>query len=168
MSARRVGSSTGQLGRSALARSAAVVLLLTGLVVTGCSRSGAQEATSQDEPAVVTTVSGTEDLHQIRLTKDGASRIGLTLATVSAAMPNAADGPNPTSVAAGAVIYDQNGATWVYVQQQPLTYQRTQVILSRVAGDTATLRSGPPVGTEVALLGVAELKGAEEGVPGEQ
>lgn len=164
MSARRVGP----FGRSAPARSAAVVLLLTGLVVTGCSRTGAQEATSQNEPAVVTTVSGSEDQLQIRLTEDGASRIGLTLATVSAATPNATDGPNPTSVAAGAVVYDPNGATWVYVQQQPLTFQRAQVVLSRVAGDTATLRSGPPVGTQVALLGVAELKGAEEGVPGEQ
>ena len=145
-----------------------MVLLLTGIAVAGCSRSGAQEAATQSEPAVVTTVSGSEDQHQIRLTRDGADRIGLTLATVSAARPSRTDGPNPTSVAAGAVVYDQNGATWVYVQQQPLTFQRAQVILSRVVGDTAMLRSGPPVGTQVALLGVAELKGAEEGVPGEQ
>jgi len=151
-----------------LSLSGAVLLLLAGIAVTGCSRSGAQEATSQNEPAVVTTVSGTEDQLQVRLTKDGANRIGLTLATVAAARPSAADGANPTSVAAGSVMYDQNGGTWVYVQQQPLTFQRAPVVVSRVVGDTAMLRSGPPVGSQVALLGVAELKGAEEGVPGEQ
>lgn len=143
-------------------------LLLISIAATGCSSSGAQEVTTANEPAVVTPVDGSENLHRIQLTDDAADRIGLTLTTVSvASTPSRADGTHPEAVAAGAVVYDSAGATWVFVQQQHLTFQRAQVVVSRVVGDTAVLRSGPPVGSTVALVGVAELKGAEEGVPGE-
>ena len=146
----------------------AVALLLAGTAVTGCARSSADEVATADEPAVVTPVEGSDDLHRIQLTADAAERIGLTLATVSvAARQSAADGVRPEAVAAGAVVYDSKGVTWVLVQQQHLTFQRARVVVSRVVGDTAVLRSGPPVGSQVALVGVAELKGAEEGVPGE-
>jgi hypothetical protein len=71
------------------------------------------------------------------------------------------------AVALGAVLYDKDGATWVYVRTAPLTFQRQQVVISRVAGDVAVLRSGPSAGTAVANIGVAELRGAEDGVSGE-
>jgi hypothetical protein len=146
----------------------AAALLLAGIAVTGCARSGAGEIATGDEPAVVTPVEGSEDLHRIQLTDDAARRIGLTLTTVSAAAGSGrADGAHPEAVAAGAVVYDSSGVTWVYVQQQYLTFQRAEVVVSRIVGDTAMLRSGPPVGSQVALVGVAEIKGAEEGVPGE-
>jgi hypothetical protein len=146
----------------------AVALLLVGTAVTGCSRSEAGGAPTGNEPAVVTPVEGSEDLHRIQLTDDAADRIGLTLTTVStAAKAGPADGAHPASVAAGAVVYDSSGVTWVFVQQEHLTFQRAKVVVSRVVGDTAVLRSGPPVGSQVALVGVAEIKGAEEGVPGE-
>jgi hypothetical protein len=143
-------------------------LLLVGIAVTGCARSDAGEIPTGDEPAVISPVDGSEDLHRIQLTDDAADRIGLTLTTVSAAtQPSPADGARPESVAAGAIVYDSSGVTWVFVQQEHLTFQRGRVVVSRVAGDTAILRSGPPVGSQVALVGVAEIKGAEEGVPGE-
>lgn len=158
------GSGLGCCGR--LRFGGAAALLLVSIAVAGCSSSGAQEATTANEPAVVTPVDG--NLPRIQLTDDAASRIGLTLTTVSAASgPSRADGPQPEAVAAGAVVYDSAGATWVFVQQGHLTFQRARVVVSRVVGDTAMLRSGPPVGAEVALVGVAEIKGAEEGVPGE-
>jgi hypothetical protein len=151
-----------------LTRTGAVALLLAGIAVTGCARSGAGEIATGDEPAVVTPVEGSENLHLIQLTDDAASRIGLTLTTVSAAAKaGPVDGAHPEAVDAGAIIYDSSGATWVFVQQQHLTFQRAQVVVSRVIGDTAVLRSGPPVGSQVALVGVAEIKGAEDGVPGE-
>jgi len=146
----------------------AVALLLVGTAVTGCARSDAGELPTGDEPAVISPVDGSDELHRIQLTEDAADRIGLTLTTVStAAKAGPADGARPEAVAAGAIVYDSSGATWVFVQQQHLTFQRAQVVVSRVVGDTAVLRSGPPVGSQVALVGVAEIKGAEEGVPGE-
>ena len=144
------------------------MLLLVGIGATGCARSDAGEIPTGDEPAVITPVEGSEDLHRIQLTEDAAVRIGLTLTTVSAAARSSpADGAHPESVAAGAIVYDSGGTTWVFVQQEHLTFQRAQVVVSRVVGNTAVLRSGPPVGSQVALVGVAEIKGAEEGVPGE-
>ena len=142
--------------------------LLLSIAMAGCARSDAGELPTGDEPAVISPVDGSEDLHRIQLTEDAAGRIGLTLTTVSAASrPSPADGAHPESVAAGAIVYDSSGITWVFVQQEHLTFQRAQVVVSRVVGDTAVLRSGPPVGSQVALVGVAEIKGAEEGVPGE-
>ena len=163
-----IGSS-GQPDRGGqLSRIGAVALLLVSTAVASCSRSVAEEPATAGEPAVVTPVEGSQNLHRIQLTDDAADRIGLTLTTVSAAAKTRpADGAHPAVVAAGAVVYDSSGDTWVFVQQQHLTFQRAQVVVSRVVGNTAVLRSGPPVGSQVALVGVAEIKGAEEGVPGE-
>ena len=63
-----------------------------------------------------------------------------------------------------AVIYDLQGATWVYVSPEPLVFVREPVTIDYIQGDLAVLSDGPPVGTEVATVGVAELYGADTGV----
>ena len=70
-------------------------------------------------------------------------------------------------VANAAVLYDQDGATWVYAETGPLTFRRVRVTISGTNGDLAILSSGPAVGTTVATVGAAELRGSEDGVPGE-
>jgi hypothetical protein len=166
----------------------AVLLLVCG-VSAGCARSAATEEIGGD-PAVVTPVKGPGNLHRIQLTADGAKRIGLqtdTVRTVPATAQemaaNAQKGGAGTQkvpataqkggagthlvVANAAVLYDQDGATWVYAETGPLTFQRVRVTISGTTGDLAILRSGPAVGTTVATVGAAELRGSEDGVPGE-
>lgn len=63
-----------------------------------------------------------------------------------------------------AVIYDLQGATWVYVSPEPLVFVREPITIDYVQGDMAILSDGPAVGTEVATVGVAELYGADTGV----
>lgn len=60
-----------------------------------------------------------------------------------------------------AVYYDGKGAAWVYVNTQPLTYERQRIEVERVAGDLAVLSGGPPVGTPIVTVGAPLLFGAE-------
>ena len=59
------------------------------------------------------------------------------------------------------LIYGAHGETWVYTSPEPLTYVRHPVSVDYVQGDLAVLSDGPPAGTEVVSVGVAELYGTE-------
>jgi hypothetical protein len=59
------------------------------------------------------------------------------------------------------VYYDAQGAAWVYVNTQPLTYERQRIDVERIVGDLAVLSDGPPVGTQVVTVGAPLLHGAE-------
>jgi hypothetical protein len=63
-----------------------------------------------------------------------------------------------------AVLYDLNGETWVYTNPEPLVFVRQPVSVDYIEGDLAVLSDGPPAGTQVATVGVAELYGADTGV----
>jgi hypothetical protein len=63
-----------------------------------------------------------------------------------------------------AVLYDAQGETWVYTNPEKLVFVRTQVKIDRIDGDVALLLEGPPSGTSIVTVGLAELFGAETGV----
>lgn len=60
-----------------------------------------------------------------------------------------------------ALIYDPNGETWVYTSSSPRTFVRQEVEVDYIEGDMAVLDEGPSPGTVIAVVGVAELYGAE-------
>jgi hypothetical protein len=60
-----------------------------------------------------------------------------------------------------AVYYDGKGGAWVYVNTNPLTFERQRIAVERVAGDVAVLSDGPPVGTPIVTVGASLLYGAE-------
>jgi len=64
------------------------------------------------------------------------------------------------------VIYDLNGETWVYKTGEPLTFVRHPITIDYIEDDRVVLVDGPPVGTEVVTVGVAELWGTETGIGG--
>ena len=63
-----------------------------------------------------------------------------------------------------AVIYDAEGATWVFTNPSGQTYVREPIEITRISGDDVVLASGPAVGTAVVTVGAAELVGAEAGL----
>ena len=97
-------------------------------------------------------------LKQVTLTADAADRIKLVLGKI-----DAGEG-SETVVPYGAVIYDPTGVAWAYVVKGDNVFIREELTIDRFDGDTAFLTAGPPVGTEVAIVGVAELFGAETGI----
>jgi hypothetical protein len=63
-----------------------------------------------------------------------------------------------------AVIYGLHGETWAYINPEPLTFIRHTIIIDYIEGGQAFLLDGPPAGTKVVTVGVAELYGADTGV----
>jgi hypothetical protein len=120
----------------------------------------ASSSTSEEETgggATVEPVEGTE-LRSVALTEEAADRLGIQVAAVAAA----ADGQ--TTVPYAAVIYDPEGETWAFTQTGEREYVRAPITVDRIDGEVTFLTAGPPVGTEVVTVGVAELYGAEIGV----
>ena len=67
-------------------------------------------------------------------------------------------------VPTGALIYDLNGETWIYISPEPLQFLRYAVQVDYIEGDMVVLLEGPPTGTKVVTVGVPELHGADTGV----
>jgi len=61
----------------------------------------------------------------------------------------------------GAVYYDATGTAWIYLNPEPLGFERQRIRIERVVGDLAILAEGPPVGTPVVTVGAALLYGVE-------
>ena len=62
-----------------------------------------------------------------------------------------------------AVIYGPHGETWVS-SPEPLTFIRHPIAIDYIQEDQVVLSDGPPSGTKVVTVGVAELYGTEYGV----
>lgn len=148
------------------------MVLLAGVGLAGCKSSSPADAEAQvDGAASVSAVEGKDGISRVALTEDAAERIGLQTRAVRprsvSGTPTAGAAAGTLSVPLSAVLYDKDGATWVYVSTGALAFQRERVMISGVEGDSAILTAGPAAGTSVVTVGAAELLGAEEGVPGE-
>jgi hypothetical protein len=67
-------------------------------------------------------------------------------------------------VPSAAVVYDINGQTWVYTNPEGLSYLREPIMVDYFWDGNAVLLEGPPPGTRVVTVGVAELFGTDTGV----
>lgn len=83
--------------------------------------------------------------------------------SVEVILPKAGTAEPALTAPSSAVIYDATGGAWVYTVKGPETFARSRVSVSRIAGETAILAAGPPAGTKIVSVGVAELFGAEFG-----
>jgi hypothetical protein len=133
----------------------AALLLLAALSLAGCQRGG------EDVAAVVEPVEGSDDLLQVTLTADAAERIDLQTAAVRTQGEGAAE---RTILPYSAIVYETDGETWVYTSTGELSFVREHIAVQEIEGDRAVLSEGPPTGTEVVTVGVAELFGAEHGI----
>jgi hypothetical protein len=142
-------------------------LAVASLALTGCQTGQTESAGGGEEnkPAKVLPIEGS-DLHRVVLTATAAAKAGIQTVQVRQLTPPDASGQS-LAVPVSALVYDNNGDTWVYTSTQPLTYVRQRVTVVRIDGDMAVLQNGPAAGTPVASVGVAELLGAENGVAGE-
>jgi hypothetical protein len=133
-----------------------IVLLVLGLPMAACAPAPAEEVPPETAVTVV-PIEGT-DLGAVILTARSAERLGIQTARVGTGQAGG------TVVPYAAVLYDELGETWVFTNPEGLEYARAQIVVDDIAGDDAHLSSGPPVGTKVVIVGVAELFGAEKGV----
>lgn len=130
----------------------AVGLLTVPLLLAACGGTAAEEA---QPPAVAKQIKGT-GVTQVTLTAEAAKRLGVQTVTVRS------DGAQ-TVIPYNAVLYDPNGETWTYTSPKPLVFQRADISVARIDGNSAILVTGPRVGTLVVTDGATEIWGVEYG-----
>jgi hypothetical protein len=128
------------------------------MLLAGCSRPETQPA-SHAEPATLEKVHGSS-IGRVTVTESAARRLGIQTALVRAGIPGL-DGAPRAVVPVAALLYDPQGGTWTYTQAEARTFVRHAVKVERMTRDEAVLLEGPPVGTPVVTVGVAELLGVE-------
>ena len=133
-----------------------LVAAMASLLLLPACRDTGSETTEGPEPVTVEPIEGT-DLSRVTLTARAAERLGIETAMVTSSADR-------TAVPAAAVWIDANGEAWVYATSESLVFVREGVVVGRFDGDVAVLTDGPPIGTEVVTVGVAELIGSEFGV----
>jgi hypothetical protein len=137
------------------------LLAAVGLTLAGCGSTTAQGADTA--PAEVASAVQPEDGSPsvVTLSEEAEGRLGMTTVAVEAT-------PDGLVVPYASVVYEADGSSWVWVRTEPLTYQRSAITISGIAGDRVTLSAGPPAGTQVVTVGAAELVGVEIGIDGEE
>ena len=134
-----------------------VVLIFACLLVSACGR-GQDTAAAEEKPSVkVEELQGEEPTRET-LTEDAAKRLDIQTAAVQDAEVN---GTKRAVIPYAAIIYDTEGATWVYLNPEPLTFVRHPITVDDIKGDQAFLSDALPSGSAVVTVGVAELYGAE-------
>ena len=125
------------------------------------SAFGAGEAVAaalmKSRSSTVETIAGS-DLKRVILTQKAAERLDIKTGKM------AADAAGVMTAPYAALVYDRKGMTWVYTNPEPLVFVRAPVVVESIKGPNAILKSGPPTGTTVVVVGVAELYGAESGI----
>ena len=134
-----------------------VALILGCLLLSACGQGSEPAATDENHPITVEELTGAEPTRET-LTEDAAKRLDLQTAEVSDVEVNGAE---RTVIPYASIIYDTEGATWVYLKSEPLTFVRHPVTVDDIKGDQVFLSDALPAGSAVVTVGVAELYGAE-------
>jgi hypothetical protein len=147
-----------------------LVPLVAGLPLAACRQPAADAAQVHSQPATVEPVEGTS-LSRVLLSPRAAERLGIETAAVRDTqitfVPASVSSAGPAdwrAIPYAAVLYDPNGDTWVYTSPDSMVFVRAPITVEYIEEDLAVLSSGPPVGTKIVTVGVAELFGTEFGV----
>jgi nitrous oxide reductase accessory protein NosL len=135
-----------------------VVALVTAvLLFAACQKP--HDTKHAEHPAEVKQIEGTE-LRRVTLSEKAMQRIDLKTDRVREQQVSRSASLRKV-VPYRALIYDPQGQAWIYTSPQPRTFVRHKVDVDYIEGDMAILKDGPPAGTVVASVGVAELYGTE-------
>ena len=140
-----------------------LIVTLLFLVVLPLAACGGSAEPEDEEPAYLEPFEGT-DFNLVTLTERAAERLGIQSEEV--AEEETGDGMKMV-VPYSAVIYDLNGNTFAYLRnpgEGSLKFVRTPITVERIEGGQAILSAGPPLGSHIVTVGVAELYGADTGV----
>jgi hypothetical protein len=135
-------------------------------IVVGLTFLACQPNTSSHqkiEPAHVAHIQGS-DFNLVTLTQKAMERLDVQTTAVREMPVELSESKRRIVVPYSAVLYDAQGQTWVYTSPKQRSFVRHRIEVDFIDGDFAVLNDGPPVGTLVASVGVAELYGTEYGI----
>jgi hypothetical protein len=141
-----------------MARAAPIWIAICCTLSHGCHKGASDSKTPY--PAQVEKIEDS-DLSRLVLSDMASVRLGLQVAKVSALVSPKLNGALQMAVLYSALLYDAHGKTWIYVQEARNTFVRHQVRVDYIRGGIVFLKAGPPIGTLVATVAVAELYGTE-------
>lgn len=144
---------TARMAWAMLALVLAVVGVIIALQFVRDDGAAATTAAESAQPAHVEHVEGSE-ISRVTLTPGAAERLAVETVAVRKA-------GRASVIPYSALLYDENGNTWVYTNPAKLTFVRAPIKVVRIQGDQVLLSSGPPAGMRIASVGVAELYGTE-------
>src|SRR5262249_4435870 len=106
---------------------------------------------------------------QVLLTQRAEQRLGIATQPVRAGTrgPSGRHGRFEV-IPYSAVVYDNDGSTWTYVNTTGRTFVREPIVIDAIQGNEAILGRGPAVGAAVVTVGAPELLGAEYNISGEE
>jgi hypothetical protein len=135
-------------------------LLLAGLPASGCAKSSTfdSEAAGNGGAARVEHLNGVE---RIVLSAKAAQRLGIQTGRISRAQVG---GAARLVIPYAAVLYDASGKAFTFTNPSRLAFVERPIRVDYIKGGRAVLKSGPPVGTSVVVVGSAELLGTAHGV----
>ena len=139
----------------------AMAVISAGLLLSACSRAAPEAASTEGGPATVVHLkpsNGSVDVTKVTLTEDAAKRLDIQTTTVR---EMALDGAQRKVIPYAAILYDVEGATWTYVNSEPLVYVRRPIKVDFIKGDNVILKEDLPAGTAVVTVGATELYGSE-------
>lgn len=134
-----------------------IIIMICGLVLSACGN----QSTSAEAVEPIHLEKIDDSRNKLTLTEHAAQRLDIQTAPVTETMM---DENTYLMVPYSTIIYDLQGEVWIYINPEPLTYQREKVVVEMIDGDSVFLNEGPAAGTMVVTTGVAELYGADTGV----
>jgi hypothetical protein len=136
-----------------------VALGLGGALLLGACSGEVSDEHVIDEPMSLFEVQNGDgiDVDAVRLTSDAERRLGIETVEITV------DGGRLV-IPLAAVLVDTTGTRWVYTRREPLVYVRRSIEVADEVGLTVLATAGPEPGTEIAVVGVPELWGAETGM----
>jgi len=130
------------------------ILVLAVLQFWACQEEG--ESYHFEHPSELEDIEGS-DFSRVTFTERAMERIGVQ----TAAVVEVNNSPTKRVVPYSALLYGPEGQTWVYTSPQSRVFVRYVVDVDYIKGDKVFLNDGPPVGTLVVTVGVAEIYGTE-------
>jgi hypothetical protein len=130
------------------------ILILAVLQFWACQKK--DDGHHFEHPSELEEIEGTE-FKRVIFTQRAMERTGVETAEVTEEI----NSPQKKIVPYGALIYGPEGQTWIYTCPQPRVFVRAEVEVDHIKGNKVYLMEGPPVGTVVVTVGVAEIYGTE-------
>ena len=135
-----------------------------GIALAGCAAAAGQ---TDPPPASLRAIPGSP-VKEVLLTAQAEQRLGIVTQPVRAAAGPSRGRGGREVILYSAVVYDNDGSTWTYVNTTGRTFVRQPIVINAIQGSEAVLDRGPAVGVPVVTVGASELLGTEYDISGEQ
>lgn len=133
--------------------STGVGVAVGGLLLAACGAAADDTYVIENDPGKADPIAGS-DLSRVSVTEQASRRLGIETEPVRRAHGG-------TVIPAEAVFVDNHGTWWVYTNEARNVFVRHEIEILRQNHRRVVLSSGPPAGTVVVTVGVAELYGIE-------